>query len=108
MVKQKDTHQKRQGKQPGAKEKSSNKNITLVSFKNKDIKQRWLITSEGCPSCGQLKRDLRKEIKSGTIKLTDVGDDKGFEIISELGIDSVPIFIVELNDGFPMRYIIDE
>jgi hypothetical protein len=85
-----------------------NKNVTLISFKEKDIKQRWLITSDGCPSGAQLKRDFKKEIKSGKIKLTDVGDDKGFEIISELGIDSVPIFIVELNDGFPIRYLIDE
>ena len=84
------------------------KNITLISFKEKDIKQRWLITSEGCPTCEQLKRDLKKEIKEGVIKLTDVGDEKGFEIIAELGINEVPIFIVELNDGFPIRYVIDE
>jgi hypothetical protein len=55
-----------------------------------------------------LKRGLKKEIKAGVIKLTDVGDEKGFEIIAELGINEVPIFIVELNDGFPIRYVIDE
>ena len=42
------------------------------------------------------------------IKCTDVGDEKGFEMIQALGIDAVPIFIVELNDGFPVRYLIDE
>jgi len=107
MVKQKNDHKKRREKP--AKEKRSG-NITLISFKEKDIKQRWLITSDGCPSCEQLKHDLKKEIKNGTIKLTDVGDEKGFEIISELGIDSVPIFIVELNDGVAkgVKYLIDE
>jgi len=55
-----------------------------------------------------LKHNLRKEIKKGIVKLTDVGDEKGFEIISELGIDAVPIFITELREGFPVRYIIDE
>ena len=67
-----------------------------------------MISTEGCPTCDQLKRDLRKEIKKGMIKCTDVGDEKGFEMIQALGIDAVPIFIVELNDGFPVRYLIDE
>lgn len=88
----------------------ANKNTTLISFKAKDIKQRWLITSEGCPTCEQLKHDLKKEIKKGIVKCTDVGDDVGFAIIQALGIDSVPIFIVELNDGVAdgIKYLIDE
>ena len=86
----------------------ANKNTTLISFKEKDIKQRWLITSEGCPTCEQLKHDLKKEIEKGIVKCTDVGDDVGFAIIQALGIDAVPIFIVELKDGFPVRYLIDE
>jgi hypothetical protein len=106
MVKQRNSREKRQEKPERSGKR--NKNITLISFKEKDIKQRWLITSEGCPTCEELKRGLKKEIKAGVIKLTDVGDEKGFEIIAELGINEVPIFIVELNDGFPIRYVIDE
>lgn len=96
---------------PGAsrrKRAGGNRNATLISFREKDIKQRWLISTEGCPTCEQLKRDLRKAIKEGIIKCTDVGDETGFEIIQALGIDEVPIFIVELNDGFPVKYLIDE
>jgi len=57
-----------------------------------------------------LKSDLKKEIKAGTVKCTDVGDEKGFEIVKELGIDAVPVFIVELNDGVVegIKYLIDE
>ena len=84
------------------------KKVTLISFKEKDIKQRWMITSEGCPTCEQLKHDLKKDIKSGMIKVTDVGDDKGFEMIQALSIDATPVFIIELNDGFPVKYLIDE
>jgi hypothetical protein len=107
MVKARNKRAERQEKQKGASKKRD-KNVTLISFKEKDILQRWLITSEGCPTCEELKHNLRKEIKKGIVKLTDVGDEKGFEIISELGIDAVPIFITELRDGFPVRYIIDE
>ncbi len=107
MVKARNNRAKQRQEKPQRSAKRD-KNVTLISFKEKDIKQRWLITSDGCPTCAQLKRDLKKEIKEGVIKLTDVGDEKGFEIIAELGINEVPIFIVELNDGFPVRYLIDE
>jgi hypothetical protein len=42
------------------------------------------------------------------MKVTDVGDEKGFEMISELGINSTPSFVVELRDGFPVKYLLDE
>ena len=53
---------------------------------------------------------FKKEIKAGTLKFTDVGDDKGFEIVTALGIDEVPVFIVELKHGHPsgIKYILDE
>lgn len=109
MTKTRNKRAERQEKQPGASKKRE-KNVTLISFKEKDILQRWLITSDGCPTCEQLKHDLRKEIKKGVVKITDVGDDVGFEIIQALGIDSVPVFIVELNDGAVegVKYLIDE
>ena len=69
-----------------------------------------MITSEGCPTCEQLKHDLKKDIKSGMIKVTDVGDDKGFEMIQALSIDATPVFIIELNEGVVegVQYLIDE
>ena len=109
MTKTRNKRAERQEKQPGASKKRE-KNVTLISFKEKDILQRWLITSDGCPTCEQLKHDLRKEIKKGIVKITDVGDEKGFEIVAALGIDAVPVFIVELNDGAVegVKYLIDE
>jgi hypothetical protein len=83
---------------------------TIVTFKKSDILQRWLVTTENCPTCAEIKRDFKKEFKSGELKATDVGDEKGFEIITKLGIEEVPIFIVELKPGHPsgVQYIVDE
>ena len=67
-----------------------------------------MVTTEGCPLCAKIKRDLKKEFKSGEIKATDVGDEKGFEIVTQLGLDETPVFVVELVEGFPVKYIIDE
>ena len=98
---------RKNGKQ-GAKSQKSN--TTIISFKESDIAQRWLITTDGCPTCEEIKSDFKKEFKSGKIKSTDVGDDKGFEIITALGINEVPIFIIELKPGHPsgILYIVDE
>jgi predicted DCC family thiol-disulfide oxidoreductase YuxK len=81
-----------------------------VTFKESDILQRWVVTTDGCPTCSEIKKDFKKEIKAGTLKFTDVGDDKGFEIVTALGIDEVPVFIVELKHGHPsgIKYILDE
>lgn len=81
---------------------------TTITFTDSDIVQRWMVTTEGCPLCAKIKRDLKKEFKSGEIKATDVGDEKGFEIVTQLGLDETPVFVVELVEGFPVKYIIDE
>ena len=95
-------HQKR--------EKSPKENTISISFKESDIVQRYLISSEGCPSCSQIHKDLKKEFKSGKIIDLDVGSEQGFEILTTLGIDGVPAFIVELDpDKFKgVKYILDE
>ena len=93
-------------------EKSNKKEskTTLISFKESDIMQRYLISSEGCPSCSQIHRDLKKEFKSGKLIDLDVGSDQGFEIITTLGVNAVPVFVVELDpkkfNG--IKYILDE
>ena len=51
---------------------------------------------------------MKKEFASGVIKATDVGDPKGFEILTTLGIAEAPMFIIELKPGFPVKYVIDE
>ena len=97
-------------KREKSQRKKENKNTSLISFRESDIAQRYLISSEGCPSCAQIHRDLKKEFKSGKLIDLDVGDEKGFEIVKYLGLDSVPAFIVELRDDHPSKtkYILDE
>jgi len=63
------------------------------------------VTTQFCPTCAQAKRDHKDWVQSGKLKITDVGDDKGFDIITKLSLYETPVFIIELNDG---RYIIDE
>jgi hypothetical protein len=101
-----ENHPRKSGKQQG----EGKSKTTVISFKESDIVQRWLVTTEGCPTCEEIKKDFKKDFKSGKIKATDVGDDKGFEIITDLGIDEVPIFIVELRSDHPsgIKYVVDE
>jgi hypothetical protein len=55
---------------------------------------------------------MKKEFAAGIIKATDVGDEKGFEILTTLGIAEAPVFIIELTPEatarLGIRYIIDE
>ena len=55
---------------------------------------------------------MRAEFKSGKIKYIDVGDEKGFEILTTLGLAEAPVFIIELNPEAEKRtgvkYLIDE
>jgi hypothetical protein len=97
-------------KKANRKAGNESKNTTIISFKESDILQRWLVTTEGCPTCAEAKRDFKKEFKSGKIKPIDVGEDKGFEIITELGLTEVPVFVVELKPGHPsgVKFIVDE
>lgn len=78
--------------------------VNIIRFRRSDIAQRWLLTTDGCPDCYQAKKDHKKEIAQGEIKVIDVGDDKGFDIIQKLNLWEVPSFIIELSDG---TYIIE-
>ncbi len=77
----------------------------IIRFRRSDITQRWLITTDGCPDCAQAKKDHKIEITNGEIRVVDVGDDKGFEIIKKLNLWEVPSFVIELSDG---TYIIEQ
>lgn len=78
---------------------------SVIRFKESDIAQRWLLTTQFCPTCNRAKRDFKNDIKSGKLKVTDVGDDKGFDILSKLSLFETPVFIIELKNG---TYLIDE
>ena len=63
-------------------------------------------------TCAQIKKDMKKEFASGVIKATDVGDEKGFEILTTLGLAEAPVFIIELTkeatERTGVKYIVDE
>ena len=92
--------------------KTEKRAVTEIHFTEKDILQRWLLGTENCPSCRQIKSDMRAEFKSGKIKYTDVGDDKGFHILTTLSVREAPLFVIELTQEASKRlgikYIIDE
>ena len=92
-------------KRPKKQRKENGAAHRVIKFKESDILQRWLVTTEFCPTCGAAKKDNADDIKSGALRITDVGDDKGFDILSKLNMFEVPLFVIELKDG---TYIIDE
>lgn len=95
----------RQSKRENKQVARAESHASVIKFTESDIKQRWLLTTELCPTCGQAMADYSEDIKSGKLKVTEVGDEKGFDIITKLNLFETPVFIIELNDG---RYLIDE
>lgn len=53
-------------------------------------KRRFLLSSDGCPSCEMLKRQLAGEIKSGKIIVIDISSDRNFHLAKKLGIEAAP------------------
>ena len=94
--------EKRPARQPSVRNASPTAKV--IKFKESEILQRWLLTNEGCPDCELAKKDFKREIKNGNVKVVDVGDDIGFKIIKTLNLWEVPSLIFELKDG---RYIIE-
>jgi len=77
----------------------SQKQVKTIRFRNSDIVKRYLITTEGCPLCSELKKQFRSGIKSGSVIVTDVGDELGFSLLKELGINEAPTVVIELKNG---------
>jgi glutaredoxin len=80
----------------------SGKNKT-ITFRKSEIAQYWLVVSDGCPFCAETKENLMDEINSGEIRAVDIEDIKGTEIINELGINEVPVLVVEMKPTFSSR-----
>lgn len=75
-----------------------------------DIKTTYLLSSEFCPSCDDLKESLVDEITAGDIMVVDIDSDFGEVLADEVGSIAVPSLVVELSDGlrFELRYDDDE
>jgi hypothetical protein len=67
-----------------------------------DIAGLYLVTEAECPGCHEAMEEFMDDIVDGTLKVVDIGDEKGFAIVQALGVDRVPKMVVELKDG---RYL---
>ena len=61
--------------------------------------QLYLITAEGCPTCVDAKNILKNEIEDGTVIVTAVDDDKGYDITSKLQLFKAPTMVIQKPDG---------
>lgn len=76
--------------------------VVVTPLEESDIVGLYLVTESGCPGCHEAMEEFMDDIVDGTLKVVDVGDEKGFEIVQALGIDRVPQLVVQLKDG---RYL---
>lgn len=71
----------------------------VTDFDTSMIKQIYLVTEQNCPGCHDAMEEFLDDIQDGTLRVVDVGDDKGFEIVQALGITAVPTLVIELTGG---------
>lgn len=74
----------------------------VTSLDETEIAGLYLVTEAECPGCHEAMEEFMDDILDGTLKVVDVGDEKGFEIVQMLGLVSVPALVVQLKDG---RYL---
>ncbi len=71
----------------------------VTDFDTSMIKQIYLVTEQNCPGCHDAMEEFLDDIQDGTLKVVDVGDEKGFDIVNALGIAAVPALVIELKAG---------
>jgi len=71
----------------------------VTDFDTSMIKQIYLVTEQNCPGCHDAMDEFLGDIQDGTLKVVDVGDEKGFDIVNALGIAAVPALVIELKAG---------
>ncbi len=72
---------------------------SVQDFDPSMIQQLYLVTEMNCPGCHEAMEEFFDDIQDGTLKVVDVGDDKGFDIVNTLGIAAVPALVIELKTG---------
>jgi len=56
-------------------------------------------TDDDCPSCDEAKDHFKEDLKTGTIKLVTIDDDKGWDIIKTLQLSEIPTLVLEKENG---------
>ena len=62
--------------------------------------ENYLLTTDDCPGCTQVKESLKAQIESGEIQVVTVNTDSDFDFAEKLGIENYPSLVVcEVKDG---------
>jgi hypothetical protein len=77
------------------KRESHSSNVQMPGVKNV-----YLITSAGCPSCDMVEGELKSDIDQGFIQVLDIQEsDFGADLVMKLHIIDVPKMVYEKTDG---------
>lgn len=78
-----------------------------MSEKNDEIKgEIYVLTSDQCPACRELKKELEEDLAKGLIKEIKIETEEGQKIADKLNIREIPTFI--LKDGKKVCKLSDE
>lgn len=71
--------------------------------------EKFLIVTDGCPSCEFIEEQLKEEIESGEMQLINANTDDDFKVAEKLGIEKYPSLIIcETKDGAKECHLIDQ
>ncbi len=74
-----------------------------------DSMEKYLIVTEGCPSCEFIEERFKDEIEKGEMQLINANTDEDFKVAEKLGIDKYPSLIIcETKDGVRECHLIDQ
>lgn len=70
---------------------------------------KYLVVTDGCPSCEFIEKQFKDEIESGEMQLINANTDEDFKVAEKLGIDKYPSLIIcETKNGVRECLLIDQ
>ena len=92
--------EKGKGKEKGEERKRGERRSDSIQTQTSDVKNVYLITSTGCPSCDMVEREMKNDIDRGSIQVLNVQEsDLGADLVIKLQIMEVPKMVYEKIDG---------
>jgi len=70
--------------------------------------QMMLVKHKDCHYCKAMEQKLKEKIESGEIGIIDASTKEGFDLVTSLGISSVPDCVVRKDDGTYAKCKLDE